>query len=95
MPYVPIDIRSVLNPKIDELITLLKSYPDSLEGNCNYTITRIVAASMKPDAGWRYANLSRAQEVFNAAGLEFNRRLVAPYEDKCIVKNGDLDEYKQ
>jgi hypothetical protein len=93
MPYINKEKRIKLDNDIDSLIASLKAMPEELEGNCNYVITRIVAASMKPDTGWRYSSLSRAQEVFNAAGLEFNRRLVSRYEDTCIEKNGDVPEY--
>ena len=34
-------------------------------------------------------------EARDEALAEFRRRVVAKYEDKCIKKNGDLDEYKR
>ena len=38
---------------------------------------------------------SRAIAVFEAAKLEFYRRIAAPYEDRAIAKNGDIPEYQQ
>ena len=81
---------------VDDLIEAIRDHftEDEYEGVCNYTISRIVAGVMKPDTGWRYKWLNRAYGTFLSAGAEFYRRLVGPYEDKCIEKNGDIPEYE-
>ena len=37
-----------------------------------------------------YAVYNRAMGVFDCAAREFYRRVVAPYEDKKIMENGDV-----
>ena len=80
---------------IEALIDTLRTIPSGkTKGACNYVISRLVAGAMKPDDGWSYTSLSNAAGVFDDAGNEFRRRLLDPYEDKAIEKNGDLPEYK-
>lgn len=103
MPYVNEETRNLHGDKfvpieshVDSLIAHLREITDedNIAGILNYTISRIVAGAGKPDGGWRYGSLSRAHEVFHAAGSEFYRRLIAPYEDKAREKNGDIPEYQ-
>ena len=103
MPYINEEMRSrcqfkagPLEERIDFLITHIRDEYDKgeLEGVCNHTISRIVAGVMRPKNGWRYKWLNRAYGTFMSAGAEFYRRLVAPYEDECIKKNGDIPEYE-
>lgn len=81
--------------QVDNIVNYIRNHfeEDEFEGVCNYTISRIVAGVMKPDIGWKYKWLNRAYGTFMSAGAEFYRRLVAPYEDDCIRKNGDIPEY--
>ena len=96
MPYIVKTRRELIDENINSLIEILQQDEDGedKEGDCNYIISRIVAGGMKPKTGWRYKWLSRAHEVFVAAGDEFSRRLLGPYEDKAVVKNGDIPEYQ-
>ena len=107
MPYisqiVPNTLRSndvsstpLLKHSVDKLIKdIQKIYSEEeREGVCNYVISRVVAGVMKPQDGWRYKWLNRAHGTFLSAAAEFYRRLVIPYEDKCILKNGDIPEYQ-
>lgn len=65
------------------------------KGLANYIVTRIVAGGMRPSDGWNYSSLSDARGVFTDAGSEFERRLIATYEEQCINKNSDLPEYRR
>jgi len=42
-----------------------------------------------------YQNLSDVIAALNDSAEEIRRRLLIPYEDKAIEKNGDLPEYKE
>ena len=91
MPYVTKEIRSHLDEELTTLIDKIRTYPDEENaGILNFLVTSLVAEAMKPHCGWNYKSLHKAYGVFHAAGAEFYRRLVAPYEDKCIEKNSDL-----
>ena len=85
-----------LQEHIDGLVENIRTTfdDDNYEGVCNYVISRVVAGVMKPENGWRYKWLNRAHGTFLSAAAEFYRRVVAPYEDKCVLKNGDIEEYK-
>lgn len=95
MPYIKKEKRPPLKDSIENIIHHLQHLDDDdKEGTVNYTISRIVAGGMKPKTGWRYTWLSRAHEAFVAAGDEFKRRMLDPYEDQAIAKNGDIPEYE-
>ena len=67
---------------------------DDREGICNYTISRIVVGSMKPeDSVWSQFGLIDTVGAFELAAASFYKDVVAPYEDKCIKRNGDIPEY--
>jgi len=57
-------------------------------GQLNFIITGIVCewAGTNPN----YDRMLRAHGTFGAAGTEYYRRAVAPYEDQKIRENGDV-----
>jgi hypothetical protein len=69
---------------------------DKLDGVLNYTFTKILKHFYTDgvDAGGiplsNYARLNRAVGLVNCVGTEFERRVVAPYEDTKIYENGDV-----
>ncbi len=80
---------------IEEIVAIIQQAPaGKREGYANYVMTRIVSEGLKPKGGWRYFALNRAMGVFTAAAHEFYRRLVVPYEEKAIRKNGDIKGYE-
>ena len=94
MPYINQVARDILEPKIDALAQLLKSYSDDeIEGVMNYTITELINRGMKRDE-WRYKWINRLMGVLECVKFEFYRRLVSPYEDEAIKKSGDIQAYK-
>jgi hypothetical protein len=96
MPYVNKEMRNDLDESINSIVEYIKGLEDGdKEGACNYTVSRIISGGLKPETGWRYKWLNRAYGVFMAAGAEFYGRLVAPYEERAIYKNGDIDEYRE
>lgn len=105
MPYIKRELQTRVNDgdliplsvQVDFMIDMIREtyHEDEYEGVCNYTISRIVAGVMRPKDGWRYKWLNRAYGTFLGAGAEFYRRVVGPYEDGCVEKNGDIPEYQQ
>lgn len=96
MPYINKNDRTFLDGYIHQIVNQLKLKDlFSRPGDVNYTITRIVAGSMKPDfEGWSYHSLSRAIAILNDSKTEMERRLMAKREDQVIANNGDLEEYQ-
>jgi hypothetical protein len=97
MPYITSPFRLHLDPVIDEITSRLREHFawEVRHGATNYVISRIVAETLKPDAGWGYSSLSRAVAVLEDAAAEMRRRLLDPYEDAARERNGDLPEYEQ
>lgn len=95
MPYVNEDIKKHL-PEIEGLLKdLCILSDDEIEGALNYTFTELLASLKRgDDESWRYKYLNRAIGVLECCKLELYRRAAAPYEDKCIEKNGDVNIYK-
>ena len=99
MPYVTIaPNREAIDPAISEVLSAVMNLefdkPGSVDGNLNYTISRIVADSLNPTRkDWSYADIARAVAVFECAKLEFYRRVAGPKEDRAITANGDIESY--
>jgi hypothetical protein len=57
-------------------------------GELNYQFTMLALKYLKNN-GYTYARMNDVVGAFEAAKLEFYRRVVVPYENKKIVENGD------
>lgn len=84
MPYIPKDEREELDLAIEPIFAHRLS-----AGQLNYVISRIVREAVR---GGGYARLNDAIGALECAKLELYRRVVAPYEDRKIAENGDLEE---
>lgn len=87
MPYIPHERRVALDVIIDGLVKRLKELPDLKRGDLNYTVTRLVLETLNKDS---YHSLSDCVSVLRDAADEIARRLLGPYEDTAIQKNGDM-----
>lgn len=59
-------------------------------GELNYVISSLVSQYLERKEV-RYTNLNEIIGVLTAVQKEFYRRVVAPYEDKKIEENGDIE----
>ena len=65
MPYINQVARDILEPKIDALAQLLKSYSDDeIEGVMNYTITELINLSPKDLYGFETQEVDTSYEEF-------------------------------
>lgn len=83
MPYIAKDERPQYDYALDELTTLLAGKP---KGHLTYVLYVIAKRFVRET---RYAALSEARSAIGDAYDEFYRRILAPYEDQQIEKNGD------
>ena len=93
MPYIPQDDRPRYDGFIDQLAdALAEQAPDRRKGHANYVVTRILRKAWGVDVpnGESYSNYADIIGTLESVKLELYRRRVAPYEDKAIVKNGDV-----
>jgi len=105
---------------VDGLVQRLREM-HATNGDINYTLTRIVLESLKPESGWSYHSLSNAVALMNNVAdilinamdddnlvdlyrlvsiprdvaTEIERRLLGPYEDTAILKNGDIGCFRE
>lgn len=90
MPYIHNDKRELFahvgsngrHPKLET------------KGELNYEVTLKALKYIKTN-GVGYKNISDAIAALQDAADELKRRLLHPYEDAMIKKNGDLDLYKE
>ena len=96
MPYIKQDYRKQIDDKINDLCeTVFREIsPNAYNGVANYIITRILLNILEPTSGWSYDSLSDVIKTLECSKLEIIRRLLSPYEDKYIEKNGDLEEFQ-
>jgi len=83
MPYIHLNER----PKFDKVIEQL---PDmTMAGELNYVIFSICLRFLRFN-GVRYTIFNAIIGVLGCVIQEFYRRMVGPYEDQAIERNGDL-----
>lgn len=101
MPYVKEEDREELDANIDQLITAIRNIKHSLNnphdfsiylGRINYCFSRIVGGLM---GNASYTKVAMITGVLENIKQEFYRRVAEPYEDKKILENGDIKEYKK
>lgn len=61
-------------------------------GDINYTFSRILGGVM---GSISYSKIALITGVLENIKQEFYRRAASPYEDKKILENGDIKEYKK
>lgn len=82
MPYIPNKfIRKILDTAVKQNGMLLKD-----SGNLNYFLHKLAK-----DTCWSYEDYKNLEGECQQALREIFRRQVAPYEDKKIKENGDVE----
>ena len=85
MPYIIQELR-------DKYLNILEDIQNKgIEnvGTLNYLVTMICGIYLT-EQGERYKTYNDIVGTLECAKLELYRRLIAPYEDKAIERNGDL-----
>jgi len=101
MPYIKEEDRKELDANIDQLVIAIHNIKHSLDnphdfsiylGRINYCFSRIVGGLMGSPS---YNKVAMITGVLENIKQEFYRRVAEPYEDKKILENGDIKEYKK
>lgn len=88
MPYVQKEVRDLLDQEIKVLADKISNNGYKTDpGVLNYTITKLI---LDLDIQPKYLNYNSIVGALECSKLELYRRLVAPYEDKKILENGDV-----
>jgi len=101
MPYIDEEERKELDFAIDIMVNNILDNKNSLcnpndfsnfLGRINYCFSRVIMGVMKNIS---YKNIAMATGVLENIKQELYRRVAANYEDRKIVENGDISEYKK
>lgn len=86
MPYIKQEDRK----RFEEALKLLAHEAPKTPGELNYIFSMIASIYITAHGEKRYQYFNDILGALEGAKLEIYRRLVAPYEDSAIKKNGDL-----
>jgi hypothetical protein len=102
MPYIAPQHRQELDPLIAALAARLVQEADKTPGDAafagllNYTCTCLALKVVQLRFGrLRYWLIALLTGTFKNIADEFYRRLAAPYEDRQLTMNGDVDLYAE
>ena len=87
MPYILPADRQKLKPATDAIAAVVDG--DTSAGDLNYMIS-LMAKAYIDAKGLRYEHLNAVVGALDSCKAEFQRRVVAPYEDTKIGENGDV-----
>lgn len=85
MPYIRKEAREALDRNAEDLV----ARPAVNAGELNYQITKLISDYVVEN-GLNYQRLNDVVGALDGAKAEFQRRVVAPYEDTKIRENGDV-----
>lgn len=90
MPYIKSEDRTRLDAAtVSALTPFTIGLAASNSGELNYLITEIISGYLS-NKGKRYQTMNDIVGALDGAKAEFQRRVVAPYEDVKIEENGDV-----
>lgn len=92
MPYITQIKRGELDKAVDNLHKVLVDLEldddtNNMEGNLNYSITRLLRTCY----GKSYGEINDAIGVLQCIMMEHYRTVAAPYEDQKKFENGDVE----
>jgi hypothetical protein len=100
MPYINEEERQELDGCIYQMVRCITETKVSLNnpqdfsnflGRINYCFSRVIMGVMKNIS---YKNIAMITGVLENVKQEFYRRIAEQYEDKKILENGDIKEYR-
>ena len=91
MPYIKKEDRLFYDALVDQIVNILAGLDNKqlVKGHHNY-IMYTLALKLVNRLGVRYATLQDIIGTFDCCKMEFYRKILAPYEEKAIDKNGDV-----
>jgi hypothetical protein len=88
MPYITQDDRQQYDADLDAIDEGLDEY-GYISGHVTYVLYKIMARWFKKQPS--YSTICKIRGCLIGTLAEFDRRIAAPYEDKKIKENGDVD----
>lgn len=99
MPYITQEKRHVLDSIIDQLHHALVELQmddelNNMEGNINYTVSRLLMMVYGDRDSTRYADINDAIGLLECIKQEYYRKVAAPYEDQKEHDNGAVVRFR-
>jgi hypothetical protein len=85
MPY----LKKADKENLNKIVKAMKSTKVSTAGELNFLITTLIHEYLKTK-GLNYQHINDIVGALDGAKVEFQRRVVGPYEDVKIQDNGDV-----
>lgn len=89
MPYIKQENRSQFDDSARDI-----AKKATCAGDLNYAITVILQEYIKKN-GLKYDVLNSVHGMMDACNKELYRTVTGPYEDSCIIRNGDVSILKE
>lgn len=90
MPYIKKIERKDYDKQIERIVgELIDLNDDEIAGHLNYIIYSIMLRYIDT-VGIRYHKVNALMGALDCCSREFYTRVIRPYEDKAIKKNGDI-----
>ena len=83
MPYIKQNERS----SMDQIVDMMDDWGVQANGDLNYILYAYCKRHVKPS----YNNYKNFCGELRQCATEIERRILAPYEDKKIIENGDVE----
>lgn len=90
MPYITKDKRKEMETSLFPLLEYVKTTDKLVAGDLNYLYSMISKVFFERKKSYQTAN--DIVGALEGAKVEFERRILAPYEDTKIKENGDMYE---
>jgi hypothetical protein len=89
MPYIDDIRRNHFFVSLDDLKNDMDDINNLSAGDLNYLVFNLAVQYIRLK-GKNYNNISDAMKALTGAAHEIERRVLDPYEDAAIKKNGDI-----
>lgn len=90
MPYIEKERRDFLAEAVQVMKEDMRDLPNIVAGDLNYIVFSLAKEYIRIK-GLGYNNVSDAIKALTGAAHEVERRILDPYEDSAIGKNGDVE----
>jgi len=88
MPYIPEDAKKEMKDHINDLSMWIQC-----KGDLNYVICELVGKFISEDGDLTYTEISEKIDAVHDAEAELRRRILEPFEDMKMKKNGDVPSF--
>jgi len=89
MPYIIKEKRERFEPVVSNLVAYLQEDIENVAGNLNYVITVVLKRLIATNK--RYKTMNDLIGALECCKMELYRRVIGPYEDTAIERNGDVE----